>query len=261
MILITGARGFVGSKLMETLPDTVASPSLKNASQDDICRIVEESGADVIIHTAAISNTGICQNDPEASYIANVQLPVYLARAAAGRKLVCFSSDQVYNGADPIGPYREEDARPASVYAEHKLLMENKVLDISPDAVMLRAEWMYDYCPTRGNYLMNLLNAEGSLGIADPQFRGVTYLREVAENMEKVIRLPGGAYNFGSETTRSIYDITVQFAAELRKDLEIRKEAPRHDLFMNCDKARKYGVEFSEVFDGLKKCVQDYGLI
>lgn len=33
---------------------------------------------------------------------------------------------------------------------------------------------------------------------------------------------------------------------------------PRHNLWMNCEKARKYGVEFSDVFDGLKRCLRDY---
>ena len=29
--------------------------------------------------------------------------------------------------------------------------------------------------------------------------------------MEKAIALPGGVYNFGSETTKSMYDITQEF--------------------------------------------------
>ena len=35
--------------------------------------------------------------------------------------------------------------------------------------------------------------------------------KEVAENIENVISLPGGAYNFGSETTKSMYEITKDF--------------------------------------------------
>jgi len=31
--------------------------------------------------TAAISDIGVCQSNPEASYIANVLIPVYLAKA------------------------------------------------------------------------------------------------------------------------------------------------------------------------------------
>ncbi len=108
MILVTGAKGFVGSKIMELCKDVVAAPSLRDVSEDDVRCIVSESGADAIIHTAAISDIGTCEKDPEASYRANMLLPVYLARAAEGRKLICFSSDQVYSGLEDDGPYTEE---------------------------------------------------------------------------------------------------------------------------------------------------------
>ena len=78
MILVTGATGFVGQKILQMCPNTIACPSLRNASEDDVLRIIERSGADTIIHTAAISDIGTCQANPEASYIANVQLPVSL---------------------------------------------------------------------------------------------------------------------------------------------------------------------------------------
>lgn len=258
MILVTGANGFVGHKIMEMCKDTVASPSLRNATQEDVKRIIEESDADVIIHTAAISDIGTCQTDPDASYFANVQIPVYLAKAAKDRKLICFSSDQVYSGCDEEGPYFEDMVKPGNIYAEHKLEMEQRVLDMLPNAVMLRAEWMYDYYLERPNYLMNILNAKESVAFSSGQFRGVTYLKEVAENMEKVADLPGGAYNFGSETTKSIYEITQEFIELLGKKLRLEDAPERHNLWMNCDKARKYGVEFSSVTDGLIKCAKDY---
>ena len=81
MILITGANGFVGHKLMELCEDTVASPSLRNVTQEIVNRMIEESNADVVVHTAAISDIGTCEADPEASYFANVQIPMYLANA------------------------------------------------------------------------------------------------------------------------------------------------------------------------------------
>lgn len=261
MILVTGAGGFVGQKIMGCRKDVIACKSLKNLSEDEVKRIVYESGADTIIHTAAISDIGVCEANPASSYIANVQLPVFLAKAAKNLKLICFSSDQVYSGTTECGPYTEDMVNPANTYAKHKLEMENRVLDILPDAVMLRAEWMYDYYLKKPNYLMNILNADKSLTFSSRQFRGITYLKEVAENIEKVITLPGGAYNFGSETDKSIYQITKDFLTLIGKDIELCDCEPRHNLWMNCEKAKKQGVIFSEVSDALKKCAEDYNLI
>ena len=261
MILVTGATGFVGEKIMQMCKDTVACPSLRNASEDEVRRIVEESGADTIIHTAAISDIGVCQSDPEASYRANVRLPVYLAKAAKHAKLICFSSDQVYSGLDEEGPYSEDVVKAGNVYAQHKLEMEQRVLEIVPDAVMLRAEWMYDYYLKKPNYFMNIIRATECVSFSSRQYRGITYVKEVAENMEKVIQLPGGVYNFGSETTKSMYEISQEFLALIGKQIKLEDAPPRHHLWMNCEKAKRFGVEFSGVEDGLKRCAEDYRLL
>ena len=259
MILVTGATGFVGHKIMEMCRDVVAAPSLRGMSEDEIKRMVCESGADTIIHTAAISDMGACENDPQASYLANVEIPVYLARASEGKKLICFSSDQVYNGLDEEGPYTEEKVNPANTYSGHKLEMEQRVLDICPDAVMLRAEWMYDYYLRRPNYFMNLIGATDVISFSSGQFRGITYVKEVAENMEKVIRLPGGAYNFGSETTKSMYEITREVIDAMKLNKRLEDAPARHNLWMDCSKAKRYGVIFSDVSKALMKCAKDNG--
>lgn len=261
MILVTGASGFVGQKIMGLCKDTIACPSLRGVSEEGIKRIIEESGVDTIIHTAAISDIGVCQANPEASYAANVQLPVNLAKAAKNIKLVCFSSDQVYSGLADEGPYVEDRVKPNNLYAEHKLEMEHRVLEIAPDAVMLRAQWMYDHYLKKSNYFMNILNAKESVCFSSQQFRGITYVKEVAETMEKVIHLPGGAYNFGSETTKSIYEITRDFLALIGKNIVLEDAPPRHNLWTNCEKARKYGVVFRSVESGLKACAEDHGLL
>lgn len=260
MILVTGATGFVGQKILQMCPDTVACPSLQNATEDEVLRIIDRSGADAIIHTAAISDIGACQANPEASYLANVLLPVSLAKAAKDVKLICFSSDQVYSGLSESGPYSEDTVKAGNLYARHKLEMEQRVLDIAPSAVMLRAEWMYDYYLKKPNYLMNILNATESISFSSRQYRGITYVKEVAENMEAVLQLPGGIYNFGSETTKSMYEITWEFLQIIGKNISLSDAPPRHNLWMNCEKAKQFGVKFSSVEDGLKRCAIDYTL-
>lgn len=105
---------------------------------------------------------------------------------------------------------------------------------------------------------MNILNAKDSLAFSSRQYRGITYVKEVAENIENVIRLPGGAYNFGSETTKSMYEITREFLDAIGKDIKLEDAPPRHNLWMNCEKARKFGVTFSSVEQGLLRCAEDH---
>lgn len=104
-ILVTGAGGFVGSRVMQQWTgryDLCTFPKgfLATAGEDAVRQALLQQRPDVILHTAAISDTGYCADHPEQAYRANVELPVWIARAAAetGAKLMAFSSDQVYAG-------------------------------------------------------------------------------------------------------------------------------------------------------------------
>ena len=121
---------------------------------------------DVILHTAAISDTGYCADHPEQAYRANVELPVWLARAAAetDAKLVAFSSDQVYAGVEQSGPLPEtiplaacqcvwagqagNGAAGAGALPERRVAARH--MDVRPAGYQL---------PIRGNLLLNLLRA------------------------------------------------------------------------------------------------------
>lgn len=268
-VLLTGAGGFVGSRIRLAIPDAVAAPSLRNAAEDTVRRLLDETQPDWIIHTAAISDIAACASDPDASWTANVGLPLLLARAAKGIKLVCFSTDQVYSGLEEPGPYGEDAVRPANLYAAHKLEMERRVLDAAPDAVMLRATWMYDMplhgAANRGNFLVNMLSAaarQTPVGFSPSQYRGVTWVREVAALTALTRHLPGGVYNFGSENDLSMYD-TALYLNRLtgwRAPVEALNQ-PRHNLWMDCGKLRRAGVLFSSTTEGLRACCEAYGLL
>lgn len=149
-ILVTGAGGFVGSRVVQQWAGhyelcTFPKGFLATAGEDAVRQVVLQQRPDVILHTAAISDTGYCAGHPEQAYRANVELSVWLARAAAeiGAKLVAFSSDQVYAGVEQSGPLPETiPLKPANVYGQGKLEMEQRVQALCPGAVLLRATWM-----------------------------------------------------------------------------------------------------------------------
>ena len=148
-ILVTGAGGFVGARILEMWRgrfELSAFPPdfLRTADETAVRRFITAEHPDVIVHTAALSNTQVCQQHPEESFRANVLLPEWVAAAAAetGAKLLSFSSDQVYAGVQQPGPLAEAlPLSPANVYGRHKLEAEARVMARCPDAVALRLPW------------------------------------------------------------------------------------------------------------------------
>jgi len=259
-ILVTGPRGFVGARIVQAL-DAVPAPSLRDATWDDIRRLVDTVQPDAIIHTAAISDIGACEADPEASYRANVELPLMIART--GVKSVLLSTDQVYSGCAGEGPYAEDEVGAANLYAEHKLEMEKRVLDANPDAVLLRATWMYDMplygVPNRFNFLVGMLR-QRELAFSGTARRAVTYVREVAAHMEEAVALPGGVYNYGSECGLTMLEIARWLKEELKLEVALSDAGPQHNLWMDCGRLKRHGIAFNDTLGGLRQCIRDYGL-
>mgnify|MGYP001623013414 FL=1 len=274
-VLLTGAGGFMGSRILAQLGgclDLVPVPRglMETTDEKSLARLVQQVHPDAILHTAALSDTGYCEAHPEASYRANVAVPVWLARAAAatGAKLVAFSSDQVYAGVDREGPLPENlPLSPANVYGRHKLEAEQRVLDAAPDAVLLRATWLYDLpgygLPVRGNLPLNLLRAalRGEPAVFSPRdFRGVTYARQAVENLLPALDLSGGVYNFGSENDRDMLATAGAFCRVMGIAPALQPGDRVRNLAMDTAKARRDGLRFDSTVAGIARCWQDYGL-
>ena len=274
-ILVTGAGGFVGSRVMQQWAGhyelcTFPKGFLATAGEDAVRQAVLQQRPDVILHTAAISDTGYCAGHPEQAYRANVELSVWLARAAAeiGAKLVAFSSDQVYAGVEQSGPLPETiPLKPANVYGQGKLEMEQRVQALCPGAVLLRATWMYDLpgyrLPIRGNLPLNILKAAKTgevLRFSRNDYRGVGYVREVIENLVPAMELPGGVYNFGSECDGDMVETARCFANLLQVDVKIEESDFTRNLAMDTGKLRAHGIEFSSTWGALRVCLGDYRL-
>lgn len=279
MILITGSSGFLGSRLAVYLSKRydllLPTHSELNVSREDTVQAyMEEHRPKVVIHCAALSNTWYCEQHPEESHRVNVQGTVKMAKACKriGAKFIFMSSDQVYNGTIASGPLREDCLlQPVNVYGRHKLEAEQRALLNLHESVGLRLTWMYDMPDSKmklnSNILVNLQKAsrEGSvINVATHEYRGVTDVWEVVRNIEKVLNLPGGAYNFGSGNSLDSYSLFVETARLMglgsAKDWIIpdysRFCEQTRNLSMDCSLIGKYGIYFNDSIRGLEMAMK-----
>lgn len=277
-IFITGAGGFVGARACQVLQkryEVLTPPKgwMASCTEQQLMQTITEARPDVILHTAAISDTGYTEQHSGESYRANVLLPLWLACAAVQcrAKLVGFSSDQVYAGVKQSGPLRETmQLSPVNVYGRQKLEMEQRVLGASQDAVLLRATWMYDMpgygLPIRGNLPLNLVKAalQGEkLCFSKHDYRGITYVWQAVENLLPAMDLPGGVYNYGSENSTDMVTTAYAFAEAMKlphADQWIGEADWRRNLAMDCEKLRGYGIQFDTTQAGIYHCLRDYGI-
>lgn len=277
-LLITGASGFVGSRVVARWRNeyAVLAPShseLDITDRESVDSYFLQHTPDVVVHLAALSNTGYCEQHPIESYRVNVEGVCNLAAAAArnGVKFIFFSSDQVYNGNSESGPLSEDvTVAPENVYGRHKLEAEQRALELCPTAVALRATWMYDIeragMPVHANFVLNITKAikeRTPLVLPVREYRGITWVRDVVEFLPVTFTLPGGVYNYGAECLMNTYEtaccycemlVGLQAGPLLQPDYE---RYPNHErnLSMSGDKIfRASGgrICFGSTMDGLR---------
>ena len=278
-LLITGGTGFLGRRAAGYLREqgyrvlTPAHKELDITEEASVERWFREHRPDVVIHTAAVSDTGLCQREPERTERVNVAGCVHLARACRewGGKLVICSSDQVYSGSTVTGPHGEEESlSPNNVYGNQKLRAERECLAILPETVCLRLSWMYStvsFPGEHGHFLTTLKAAleDENLPLTWPVWdvRGITDADEVVRRLPMAWELPGGVYNFGSENDADTFH-TVGFLLEklgltsalarLTPNTEAFAAQPRN-LAMDTAKIRAAGMEFPTTKEGLLKAL------
>lgn len=144
-IYITGAAGMLGSNMAYLLRNRYEITGVDKVffrAEDIRCEQFDlldfealkesilRSSPDVLIHTAALINVDLCEEEPDLAYQLNTELTAFLAELCEeiSCHMVYISTDAVFDGGEER-LYSEEDVtNPINQYGKTKLLGEEYVL-------------------------------------------------------------------------------------------------------------------------------------
>ena len=283
-VLVTGGSGFLGRRTaayLEQLGWQVLLPShaeLDITEENGLRAWFDRNAPKAVIHTAAVSDTGRCQREPEWSEKINVGGSIALAKACReyGAKLLLCSSDQVYSGSGVTGPHREDEVlAPNNVYGSQKLRAEQRCLEILPETVCLRLSWMYAKTSLPNEHGHFLATLKGALADESKPLiwqihdrRGITDAADVVKNLPRALALSGGVWNFGSENDSSTYDTVKAVLQELGMDAALGRLQKNEDAFaaqprnitMDLSKLNAEGIFFPTTGEALCAALRERAL-
>lgn len=194
-ILITGADGQLGFELQRTLNKhelvLCVWPEF-DLLKADAERYVCEAKPDVVIHAAAYTDVEGAEREPEQAMAVNAEGTERVARAAArvGARLLCLSTDYVFDGRKAT-PYEETaQPNPLNAYGRSKLEGERRALAHCSNTLIVRTAWLYGL--QGKNFVKTIMQraAERSeLRVVADQHGCPTYAGDLAAALARVLEM------------------------------------------------------------------------
>jgi dTDP-4-dehydrorhamnose reductase len=237
-ILITGANGLLGQKLINLLstnpdlkiiatgrgpqripPGSYSYFQVNLTNEGEINTLVLSTQPNVIIHCAAMTQVDICETNKKACWEANVDATKHLLLAAQSINAYFqyISTDFIFNGQE--GPYRETDApSPVNYYGESKLAAERLVLASGLTSSIIRTVLVYGvgYDLSRSNLVLWVKKslAQGkAIKVVSDQVRTPTLVEDLALGCQKAVEQKAeGIFHISGSETFTPYQIALEVA-------------------------------------------------
>ncbi len=217
-IVITGCRGQLGRQLEIAFGGhAVLGVDLPgfDITAPAVVRQIADFKADLVLHTAALTDVDGCERDPERAFLVNAigTKHVALGARASGAAMVHISTNEVFPG-DRRDAYREWDRiDPISVYARSKAAGEQIVRELLDRFYLVRIAWLFG--PGGANFVTKILaiaRASGQLRVAADEFGNPTYAPDLAAAIRKLVETEHyGTYHL----TNSGFCSRYEFAREI----------------------------------------------
>ncbi|NOS54738.1 MAG: SDR family oxidoreductase [Cyclobacteriaceae bacterium] len=248
-ILVTGANGLLGQKLVELISTkndyliATAKSKLVNdlpceeyhsldiTNRSEVENVVRTSKPDVIINTAAMTQVDQCETEQEKCWLNNVTAVENLVHACEQTKthLVQVSTDFIFDGTH--GPLDETaKPNPISYYGESKLAAEEAVQKSKADWAILRTVLVYGITKdmSRSNIVLwvkKSLEDGKTINVVNDQWRTPTLAEDLAVGCYlAATKKVKGIYNISGDNMMTPYDIAIKTADFFGLDKSLIKE-------------------------------------
>jgi dTDP-4-dehydrorhamnose reductase len=196
-VLVTGSNGQLGNEIRliaklhkecEFIFTDKNELDIANRSSLDL--FFKNNSIDYIINCAAYTAVDDAESYTKLANEINHIAVRQLAEIAKLRniKLIHISTDYVFDGS-LYKPYQETDnTNPQSVYGLTKLSGENSLLEISPEAIIIRTSFLYS--SFGNNFVKTMLElgrTKNKISVVCDQIGSPTYAKDLADIILKII--------------------------------------------------------------------------
>jgi len=247
-ILVTGAGGLLGSKLVDTLSkgyEVVPTHNMQALHPNSMrMNIVERSEVlgvlctvwpDMVVHTAAETNVDKCETEKEWAWRRNAVGTRNIAEACTkiGAKLIYISTDYVFDGEK--GLYSEEDeANPVNYYGLTKLRGEQFVRELCAGFVIARTSVLYGWHRRKLNFatwVVDSLRNGKRISVVEDHYNSPTLADNLAEMILGVVRKDAtGVYHTAGGERISRYAFTLKIAETFDFDRRLITPTKMNDV-------------------------------
>ena len=262
-ILITGANGYIGSRLRNFLKDVgyaVYGVTSKKEHEEKIyqldindseklLRIFGSVKPNVVVHTAALASLSECEKNPELAMKVNVDatrnLIETIRKTDKNVKFVFLSSDYVFDGQR--GNYKEDDeVKPQTVYGKTKALAETYIIENLPNYLICRTANVYGRGGNFFNFVSSILQQNNVVKAFADTFYTPTYLDYLLDSIKALIEADfKGVIHIAGPERLSRYEFALKMAETLGKEkslvqpVKVVDKLIAKDSSLNCEYSRK----------------------
>ncbi|MDR2685471.1 MAG: dTDP-4-dehydrorhamnose reductase [Rickettsiales bacterium] len=273
MLLITGARGQLGTCLEDILGDTaryVDMDELDITNEKAVADFFKSDKYDCVVNCAAYTAVDKAEDEPEIANAVNHIGAGNLAKY--GRNIIHLSTDYVFDGLANSLYSETSNCNPQSVYGATKLAGELAVMENAESAAIIRTAWLYS--PYGNNFVKTMLklgSQKDEINVVYDQHGTPTNARDLSDVILKIAPMVNGGFKEIFHYTNEGYVSWYEFAKNIMKlsglncnvnpittaQYPTKAKRPEYSVLDKSKIIKTLGIEIPEWRVSLKECIKE----